>query len=372
MTNCEGKPVPPAPPMRPVPPTAGKSHAEDKAFQGGRPNSIKTSSSKADSSVVSSPHVAASCLKTAASAPRTAQNVQKPTDCAKTSAPPASSSKQTSAPTVAQPSPPQTAAPNRRSFKPHIGLVSGLVSQWLWIRSVDVVSLGVSLFFHLTLLLMLSFFVVQVQKNGRPFSTVVSEANDQGVDLAGADQTKIALPKPEIKPSVSSLLHAVSIKDKSSNEAVSADALSQTLQSSLDSLVRNLDTAEDGGGQQQGLKDGVGFRMPGSGNVVRKGSFVAWTVPQDPAPYEDYLIIVQVNVPKRIRNYNGRDLTGFMIGTDGYTTRIGFYQGRYYGTFIRKANQLVIRIPGAEKNVRDTIVVESKLLRERQELHIVF
>ncbi len=121
----------------------------------------------------------------------------------------------------------------------------------------------------------------------------------------------------------------------------------------------------------------AGFQIPGGGRAVTKGSFTAWTVPEDPAPREDYLIVIQIRLPKRIRSYRKEDLSGFLEGDDGYETPLGQYTGRgfpkkFYGRFDSKARQFVIRIPGGAARVRDTIRIRSKVLREDQRLEITF
>ena len=128
----------------------------------------------------------------------------------------------------------------------------------------------------------------------------------------------------------------------------------------------------DGDAQGAGIGDGLdvhgGFRMPGAGQVVRKGSFTAWTVPADPAPGENYLIIIQVQYKNSKQKLNPNDVSGMVIGTDGYRKRIMKSTVR----FLPDASQVVIDIPGAEVNVRDTIRIYSTILRESQNLEIVF
>ncbi|MCA9050448.1 MAG: hypothetical protein KDA89_17045 [Planctomycetaceae bacterium] len=119
----------------------------------------------------------------------------------------------------------------------------------------------------------------------------------------------------------------------------------------------------------------VGF--PIGTNAVEKGNFTAWTVPSDPEPWKDYLIVIQIKLPDDVTRYRQEDLSGFLTGDDGYTTPIGEFNGRgfprkYYGEFDDKARQFVIRIPGAAKKVQDKIEVQSRVLKERQVLFIVF
>ena len=122
---------------------------------------------------------------------------------------------------------------------------------------------------------------------------------------------------------------------------------------------------------------GSGVRPPGTANAVTKGSFTAWTIPADPAPREDYLVVILVRVPERIRRYEKEDLSGFLEGDDGYETPIGNFTGKgfpkqFYGQFDTTARRLVIRVPGAAAKVRDTIRIRSKVLREEQTMEIVF
>ncbi|NOX55594.1 MAG: hypothetical protein GXP27_14375 [Planctomycetes bacterium] len=225
----------------------------------------------------------------------------------------------------------------------------------------------VSLLFHAILLGIFSLIVLQSVKPSKPFSTLFSEADDEGTDLGDLSEAQVEMPDLSAEGVQLPQLQPLPIPtDPSLRSAIVPD-----LQRSAEAIAESLLKA-DGGGGDAGLTPHGGFKMPGSGNVVRKGSFTAWTVPEDPDPGESYLIVIQVRLPRWVRNYSPRDLTGHMRGTDGYTTPIGFYRGRYYGKFNSRAKQLVIRIPGAAKNVRDTIHVESRLLREKQDLEIVF
>lgn len=126
----------------------------------------------------------------------------------------------------------------------------------------------------------------------------------------------------------------------------------------------------DGEGSKvgEGLSLG-GFQMPEGGKgVVKKGSFAAWTVPEDPAPGEDYKIIIQVRYKSRNQKMPTGDISGSVIGTDKYRLMISPHTSE----IIPEANQVVVNIPGAAARVRDTIRVYSAILRENQRLEIVF
>lgn len=122
---------------------------------------------------------------------------------------------------------------------------------------------------------------------------------------------------------------------------------------------------EVGGAFGDAAKNG-GFSMPvNKKKVVTKGSFSVWTNPEDPKPFENYLIIIQLNTRVRIRKLS-KDLSGTIVGTDRYFDKIASGRG------IPKARQWVVWVPGALKKVRDTIKVHSKRLKETQTIEIEF
>ena len=119
------------------------------------------------------------------------------------------------------------------------------------------------------------------------------------------------------------------------------------------------------------------FAVPLPSWAVIKGNFAAWTQPADPAPFQNYFINITVKLPKGVTSYKQDDLSGLVIGTDGYMTPLGNYRGnkfpkKYYGKFDMDTKTLVVRVPGAKEKVKDTIQVESQVLGEKQQLEIVF
>lgn len=169
-------------------------------------------------------------------------------------------------------------------------------------------------------------------------------------------------------------------------------------------------TPEGTGGKGTGSGAGVGAGEIGNGmmqfvpkNAVQKGSFAAWTTPvyddyfprpfgapepqpgDSPQPMQNYWITIQVKVPGDRRKYSIRDLTGEVIGTDGYRQKIpqhtfqltkdGKLRPLQEGGQVQVVDglvQFVVRVPGARRLVKDTIVIRSKLLKEEQALEIVF
>ena len=69
--------------------------------------------------------------------------------------------------------------------------------------------------------------------------------------------------------------------------------------------------------------------------------------------------------------YRGSDLSGMVTGTDGYKQAIKFNRGQAFDVQDGSV-QVRIRVPGAAQLVRDSIRIESKLLREKQMIEIEF
>jgi len=228
-----------------------------------------------------------------------------------------------------------------------------------WLISSAAVSCILSFLFHASLLIVLSVIILNQAMKAQQIVTVVNtEENDEIGDLieemdtklsGGSELQEIKLPNVQFVPTDNLLQQPLSQLDMQ-----------------LPSLEGDGDQDTDGSGNS-----GFKFAMPNIDNIVRKGSFTAWTVPEDPRPNQDYLIIIQIELPKRIRRYPRGDLSGKVVGTDFYYQPI---PGRGPRTLpIRKNKvQLQVKVPGAAQLVRDTILIESKILKESQKLEIVF
>lgn len=126
------------------------------------------------------------------------------------------------------------------------------------------------------------------------------------------------------------------------------------------------------------------------GNAVTKGSFTAWTVPENPNPGQNYMIVIQVQLPPKVRRLKAGDLSGIVVGTDKYEQRIPFDRRApgmtrtmrrkkavalklddYLPLNDRKA-QIMVWVPGAARLVRDKITIRSRILKEEQMLELVF
>ena len=113
----------------------------------------------------------------------------------------------------------------------------------------------------------------------------------------------------------------------------------------------------------------AGLRIPG--HAQTKGSFSAWSEPQDPKPGEEYEVVIRIRLPDKITKFRGSDISGNVIGTDRYRKTIRFRSNEFFPVE-NGAVEIRIQIPGAQKLVRDTIRVESRILREKQVFEIEF
>jgi hypothetical protein len=139
---------------------------------------------------------------------------------------------------------------------------------------------------------------------------------------------------------------------------------------------------------------------------VTAGSFAAWTVPQgldnngrkirersgkpgepgeSPLEGEVYFIVIRIKLPANRSTYSLSDLSGSVIGTDKYRQVIpdGVFvlakDGRLekpprHGKLDVKNRSIdiVMRVPGAERLVKDTIELKSKILNETQRMTLEF
>lgn len=112
-------------------------------------------------------------------------------------------------------------------------------------------------------------------------------------------------------------------------------------------------------------------------NAVVQGSFTVYTIPSDPSPGQSYDIIIEVKLPAHVTSIDKNDLSGRVIGTDGYTQSIGssadvFDAQDQRFTFVPGRATLTVPVPGAFDFVKDTIEVRSRTLNEGQTITITF
>ena len=106
-------------------------------------------------------------------------------------------------------------------------------------------------------------------------------------------------------------------------------------------------------------------------NAMKQGSFSVWTEPEFPDPGESYKVVIRAKVPEGVKRFPVNDLQGVVIGSDGYRKHIpgslkGFLPIR--GGYI----QFEVPIVAANQEIKDTVWIQSKMLKEQQKLIIEF
>jgi hypothetical protein len=268
----------------------------------------------------------------------------------------------------------------------------------------------VSLLCHLVLFILLAVWIFDVRIPLVPM--LIDGANKTGVPLELEDAPEISLTNRggEIRnvPTVPAARLLATPSD--------IGKLPTDLTDSVD--LPPSQTAGSGNAAGEGNDDaGTGAIPHGdvkvSKNVVRKGSFRVWAIPEKPQPRKPYYIYIEVIVPKDLgKPYRATDLDGTIRGnesrydkssadylqqipSDRRLARLGGPEYRKH-TFRRDTRGkrwvwvdpknrfgylpvvdgkalLMIKVPGAEtERIKDTIKIRSKLLKEQQTLEIVF
>lgn len=111
-------------------------------------------------------------------------------------------------------------------------------------------------------------------------------------------------------------------------------------------------------------------------SAVSKGSFTVWAEPENPEPRQEYVIYTKIKLPAGTTDYDMDDLNGNLTGTDGFAIPLGGMRNAFC-TFNfsprRHTATMTTKVPGAKSSgIRDTIVIESQLLSEVQQIELVF
>jgi hypothetical protein len=246
-----------------------------------------------------------------------------------------------------------------------------------WAISTASCGYGVSLLLHTLLLGGMSAIVYHSLDENISISTTITDADAMAIEFTEIMDLKIEPPGgaqaqlPQLQPIP---LNA---------------ALTDISSSFLDSAASV--AGKDGDEGAPGDNLGFTFSMPEGGKVVSKGSFSAWTVPEDPEPRRDYMIVIRIRLPEKTKLYRISDLSGKVEGSDFYVQHLPFDPERKdliprterggqivpvrkndRLRVIKNHVQIMIPVKGAASLVRDAIQVKSRMLKEDQQLEIVF
>ena len=246
-----------------------------------------------------------------------------------------------------------------------------------WIISTASCGYGVSLIFHLVLLVGLSAIVYQSMDDNLSVTTIITDADAMPIEF-----TEIMDLTVEPAGSSENQLPQLTKIPITNAEAEISSSL-------LDSTASNAGNNGEGGDTDEGF--GFMFSMPQGGKVVSRGSFSAWTVPEDPEPRKDYMIVIRIKLPDKTKLYRISDLSGKVEGSDLYKQYLPFDPNRKDlgarsergGQIVRlRASsrlrviknhvQIMIPVKGGDNQIRDTIHIKSRMLDEDQKLEIEF
>ncbi|MDA0833277.1 MAG: hypothetical protein O2955_09315 [Planctomycetota bacterium] len=227
-----------------------------------------------------------------------------------------------------------------------------------WIKSTAGLGYALSLLTHLSILIVLAIWLIPQIIGDKGFSVNVATSDDSDGKTEEILDTKFELPEIEAATEAPQVVMPLESTSTLTENEITSD-ISARVQASIGEGAGEDDLAVGGG-------------EPGK-NAVVKGSFTAWTVPEDPEPGQDYQIIIRIKLPERVKkDYPLRDLSGLVMGTDGYRQMIPGPKKVRYARVRKGYAQIDVTVPGAYRLVKDKIVVRSRMLEEEQLLEIVF
>ena len=189
------------------------------------------------------------------------------------------------------------------------------------------------------------------------------ELETQSFDMAVAEP--VAEPEPSAETAaIEPIVEEITPSEFVEETLAISDSILQQL-STQDSSDSDADADQNAPAQQPVQP------RPTPPTSVSAGSFSVWTAPEYPSPGEPYRIIVQIQLPPKTKSYHLRDLSGVVVGSDGYRKPI---PGINPSTLpiVDGCVRLVIPIVSADEKVKDAIFIRSKLLKETQKLLIEF
>ena len=243
-----------------------------------------------------------------------------------------------------------------------------------------------SFVFHVVVLSLMAIPIYRAANPGSVISTTVTEADPEPNLISTNIDVDTLLAPPDISGGGSDNMDQL------------LTAIGEIPQDAFNSMVLDNKNATKGDSTEPGQDGGLtGIRIKEPKNAVKAGSFTVFTLPiaqafrekvepgQAPRPGQDYFIVVQLAMPRNRSIYPLRDLTGVIVGTDGYRQKVpegAFIMGEKQQFLPAPVTQAIpvvdgvvqvfIRVPGADRLVQDKIHVSSRLLREKQDLEIIF
>jgi len=229
-----------------------------------------------------------------------------------------------------------------------------------WLRTAMAAGYGISLLIHAVALLIMSFVVLsQIDFEESIISSISSDDETSLFD----EIVDVRMDMPEGDISLEKDLDSATNMDM-------ADWADNPITTGVEDSIESL-FEKDGA---KGLGGG-GFMAPPNSRIFKKGSFSAWTIPDDPEPGQDYVIVIVVKLPKRVKRYRASDLVGLVVGTDGYRQAVPgpqYSRGTVYLPMKDHMAKLVVKVPGGASRVRDVINIRSKTLKEKQKIELEF
>lgn len=251
-----------------------------------------------------------------------------------------------------------------------------LQSRWLKHRSF---CWWFAAYFHLIVLLTLALWIIHLPELTPPvmltasFEVVAEQPEAEAVVQPDLEPQPAAEPDPApnpIEPADEAADAPAAEQPESSATQAEASESSEVI-TPVGSEPTPAAPGEPAGGEEgeEGARPGKHAAPPAY--AVTKGNFRAWTEPAMPAPGQPYLIVIEVTLPERVRRYPSSDLSGVVTGADGFRKFIRGWDQEFLPIYDRK---VLVRVPivGAERGLRDSIVVQSRILKQRQFIELTY
>lgn len=256
----------------------------------------------------------------------------------------------------------------------------------IWLVSFSATGYLISLLFHTTALTIMAIIITGGMPGNNDFTTLASLDEEDQFTLNGPLDTRI-------DEEAGGKTTEFNVMQPVINMTAENESMLKEIEADVPMHLGKGEGEDDGDGKGSG---GGEFKLKPMGNAVTVGSFTAWTVPKDPDLNEDYLIIIQVKLPRsyKSKRYRVSDLSGIVIGTDNHRQAIPWDVRWPNSTFTqtekgdlkivnkkrggylplkKRVAQLVVKVPGSKiPATRDTIKIQSKILKEKSTLEIVF